>query len=91
MIESSQSSRYQNTGLGYNNSPIASPYNRAAMSSYNHQGYDYDYGNQDDEPLENYLAVQDADNVQADKSYSAIPNEYYYTGWLRFIFISLVS
>ena len=40
--------------------------------------YDQDYYNPDDEPLENYLAVEDADMV-ADKGFG-MPNDYYYTG-----------
>lgn len=52
--------------------------NRA--SGYN-QNYDYgndSYNNPDDEPLDNYLAVQDAEAVTVDKSFGN-PNDFYYT------------
>lgn len=41
-------------------------------------GYNDYYSNPDDEPLENYLAVQDADAVTLDKSYG-MPTDFYYT------------
>lgn len=72
MIESSQTNDMRYNKNRYNNQ---SSYNGQYGNAYN-QGYDY----QEDEPLDNYLAVQDADNIAVDKSYSAIPNEYYYTG-----------
>ena len=40
-------------------------------------GYNDYYQNAEDEPLENYLAVQDADAVTLDKNY--IPADYYHT------------
>ncbi len=70
MIESSRNndSRYVNK---YGNN-----YANHMMANYNNNDY---YNNPDDEPLDNYLAVEDADMINVDKSFG-IGNDYYYTG-----------
>ena len=51
--------------------------------SYNASSFDNEDYYPDDEPLENYMAVQDAEAVAAaNKSYGN-PDEFYYTGKLR--------
>jgi hypothetical protein len=52
-----------------------------AASSYGGNGgpQNYYHDNQDDESLDNYFDVQDADAVTLDKSYGA-PNDDYFTG-----------
>ena len=50
----------------------------AGMSGGGRQGYEDDeYVNPDDEPLETYLAVEDADMVTGDRSFG-IGNDYQY-------------
>lgn len=53
--------------------------NRYGMSDIQMYGNQYDeyYQNQDDEPLDNYLAVQDADTVTMDKNY--VSGDFYHT------------
>lgn len=54
-------------------------YGNPSGSMENYAEYaDYYNSNPDDEPLENYLAVEDADMVTVDKSFG-LPNDYYYT------------
>lgn len=75
MIENSRSndSRYgQNNRYGN----MQSAYSRQPNANYDYNDY---YNNPDDEPLDNYLAVQDADNITVDKSFGA-PADYYYSG-----------
>jgi hypothetical protein len=58
---------------------MPSPSNRAGMYGSQHSYNNDIYSNQEDEPLDNYLDVQDADAVTLEKSYG-VPNDYYYTG-----------
>lgn len=64
-------SKYASEMGGYGN-PSGSMENYAEYADY------YNGNNPDDEPLENYLAVEDADMVTVDKSFG-LPSDYYYT------------
>jgi hypothetical protein len=67
--------KYASEMGGYGN-PSGSMENYAEYVDY------YNGNNPDDEPLENYLAVEDADMVTVDKSFG-LPNDYYYTGFIK--------
>ena len=68
-------------GSAPNSNRYSSSYNPANRPmNYNASSFDNEDYYPDDEPLENYMAVQDAEAVAAaNKSYGN-PDEFYYTG-----------